>query len=230
MEHEIDDPGARHSIAFEIAAGQFHQIKNRAHSGLSALARVSDELRALGVRRDLLNRVDHARDCFQEIIQHCSALNRERDSEPEPSDLNVIVRSAVEMLRGPLKQIRLVETYADLPLLRLSRFEIREIILSLLLNAVQAIKDKGDAPGTIEIRTAVESSTRIPSVTISINDNGVGIPRDHLPNLFAPGFTTRDGASGLGLFIARRIAESNDGTNPNKPVAKLLLTMLIGDA
>jgi signal transduction histidine kinase len=82
-----------------------------------------------------------------------------------------------------------------------------------LRNAVQAIRDKGGAAGTIEISTAVASSARIPSaVTISIHDNGVGIPRDHFANIFQAGFTTRNGASGLGLFIAKRIAEKNGGS------------------
>jgi hypothetical protein len=103
MGHEIDDPGAIYSIAYDMAAVEFHQIKNRAHSGLSALAHLSDELRASGFRRDLLHMVDRARECFEEITRHCTTLCHERGSEPEPLDMNAIVRSAVEMLGESLR-------------------------------------------------------------------------------------------------------------------------------
>jgi signal transduction histidine kinase len=76
-------------------------------------------------------------------------------------------------------------------------------MLNLLLNALQAI----DQRGKIEVTLA----QRGPNAVVEVMDNGRGIAPDHLPNIFRPFYTTKGEGTGLGLSLARRIIEDHQG-------------------
>ena len=84
--------------------------------------------------------------------------------------------------------------------------EIREIFLNLILNAVQAVGKKG----TIHIQIRYLERERL--IEIKIQDNGKGIRAEHIPRLFNPFFTTREGGLGLGLFITQQIVHRYHGS------------------
>jgi signal transduction histidine kinase len=79
------------------------------------------------------------------------------------------------------------------------------VFLNLLNNARQAIRDKG----AITIKTWVEGKT----ANISISDDGIGIPKENLPRIFDPGFTTKGVGigTGLGLSICYQIVKDHRG-------------------
>lgn len=84
--------------------------------------------------------------------------------------------------------------------------EIQQVLFNILRNSVQAVSDKG----RIEIHTTLEGGL----VSVSIQDNGPGIPKDHLNRVFDPFFTTKgpDEGEGLGLYIVRQIISRYQGT------------------
>jgi signal transduction histidine kinase len=209
METEHDDRAASWLIAFEIAASSLHSVKSDALAGLNSMERLRAKLRPSSGQLEDLYR---ATECFERIIEHLGVLQRHRLPAPKPSDLNRIVQGAVATLRGRFGEIKIVESYADLPLLWLQPLEIRAILLSLLPNAIQAISEKECTDGVIGLGTAIDNARQIPMVTITVEDNGVGVAREEMPNLFTFGYTTREGATGTGLFISRRIAENHGGS------------------
>jgi signal transduction histidine kinase len=83
------------------------------------------------------------------------------------------------------------------------RQHLQQVLLNLVLNAVQAMR----AGGTLTI----EAQSGRDGVSLVVADTGAGIPADVLPRVFDPYFTTRTDGLGLGLTIARRIVEAHGG-------------------
>jgi len=81
--------------------------------------------------------------------------------------------------------------------------QINQVLLNLLLNAIQSM----DKPGTIRVLLETDED----DVLITVADEGKGIPPEHLPNIFRPFFTTKGHGTGLGLSLARRTVESHGG-------------------
>jgi len=92
---------------------------------------------------------------------------------------------------------------ASLPAVRADRDHVKQVLLNLVVNALQAM-GKG---GTLTLDARAERD----QVTIGVGDTGPGIPPEVLPRVFDPYFTTKPGGLGLGLTIARRIAEAHGG-------------------
>ncbi|MEX2219679.1 MAG: ATP-binding protein, partial [Phycisphaerales bacterium] len=99
---------------------------------------------------------------------------------------------------------------------------VKQALLNLMLNAVQAMSDPGrsalradtsaNAPRELILRTARETGQdRRPCAAVHVIDTGPGIPHDTLLKVFDPYFTTRSGGTGLGLPTARRIIEAHGG-------------------
>ncbi len=92
----------------------------------------------------------------------------------------------------------------SLPPLKAEDGALEEVWTQLVLNAVQAL---GEAGGRVRLRTWAEPSR----VVVEVSDDGPGIPKDLMPRLFEPFFSTKPHAAGLGLDISRRIIERHGG-------------------
>jgi len=92
---------------------------------------------------------------------------------------------------------------AALPLVEHDSAQIHQVLLNLLLNSIQAI----DGPGEVRVEVAHADHT----ASVSVSDNGPGIPPEHLPNIFRPFYTTKGKGTGLGLSLAKRIVEDHGG-------------------
>src|SRR5207249_4786329 len=86
----------------------------------------------------------------------------------------------------------------DLPMVVVDEAQVKQVLMNLLLNAIQACGGKG----RVEAALAVESREGEPWVVVTVADSGPGIPPEHAEQIFDPFFTTKDAGSGLGLFIA----------------------------
>lgn len=84
---------------------------------------------------------------------------------------------------------------------------IEQVIINLLLNALQAVENKED--GRIDLSACLDGQGRI---LIQIKDNGPGIPKDNLDKIFIPFFSTKEGGSGIGLSLSRQIIRQHKGT------------------
>jgi signal transduction histidine kinase len=94
---------------------------------------------------------------------------------------------------------------ADLPRVRLDAHQIQQVLINLLLNAIQAMPEAGD----LTIRTFREAGG---GVGVAIQDTGIGIPQAHLKRVFDPFFTTKSEGTGLGLSISLKILDSHRAT------------------
>ena len=89
------------------------------------------------------------------------------------------------------------------PELEFDSGQIHQVLLNLMLNAVQACSEGGS------VRVEFSSDER--TVTVTVTDTGKGISPAVLPNIFRPFFTTKGNGTGLGLSLARRIVEDHGG-------------------
>jgi len=88
------------------------------------------------------------------------------------------------------------------------RTQIQQVIVNLIVNAMQAMAQAGMRDGKISIRTAVGDPA---TLMCTLEDNGPGINPEHLPRLFDSFFTTKEAGMGMGLSICRSIIESHGG-------------------
>jgi signal transduction histidine kinase len=141
------------------------------------------------------------------IVEQVLSLARPLEIKPEELRLRDILNELAGLEEGNAKQsgtkIRVVVS-PDLPLLKADREYLRQTLLNLILNGLQAMPDGGTL--------TLEANTSNGNLLITVTDTGAGIPQENLPRIFEPYFTTKAKGSGLGLSIARRIVEAHGGT------------------
>ncbi len=145
-----------------------------------------------------------------DILNRVRSLARKEQPILEPLELNEEVR-AVLRLAAPDAHNRGVvinqEIDDALPSIIGDKIEIQQVILNLLINAAQAMRDVNPESRHITVRTTHDARF----VQLTIEDGGVGLADDQLPHIFDPFFTTRSGGIGMGLSISQSIVESHEG-------------------
>jgi len=152
------------------------------------------------------------------IIQRLRSLLKRTPFELKEVELAGLVRETVELLSrlAATREIRLESLIdsASLPI-RGDRIQLQQVFINLMTNAMDALAAKPDAARVIE----VSCIRRDKFATISVSDQGPGIPPHLLRKMFEPFFTTKAHGMGMGLSIARTIVEAHHGqlTAENKP-------------
>ncbi|KPU44592.1 sporulation kinase A [Oxobacter pfennigii] len=128
------------------------------------------------------------------------------DNNEEYCNLNNIISEVCTLLssRFNLRQITLNLSFSDIPVLEVDCNKIKQVILNLLENAIDAIGKMG----TISITTFYDDN----KITLIIKDSGCGIDDEVKEKLFTPFFTTKTNGTGLGLHISKSIIEGYGGT------------------
>jgi hypothetical protein len=190
----------------ELATGLAHEIRN-------PLAGIAGVIEIIG--RDLPS-TSPARAVVKDVRQEIARINHIvtdllQTARPHPpkvrkSDLNTTVEHAVMLGRQQALaksiEISLVKD-PSLPEVEHDSDQIHQLLLNLLLNALQAI----DSDGKIKVSVRQHGTAAV----VEVSDNGRGIAPDHLPNIFRPFYTTKGDGTGLGLSLARRIVEDHHG-------------------
>ena len=135
-----------------------------------------------------------------------------RQAPPERSDVNVnaLVGDVLALVRDRVEQngVRLrTELSGDLPSVQGSPVQIEQVLLNLVLNAVDAVENVADVR-TIRVLSWREDG----QVCVSVHDSGLGFSSDTLERLFTPFYTTKRDGIGMGLAISRSIVEAHGGS------------------
>ena len=145
-----------------------------------------------------------------EIIRRTRSLLTKAPFELKNLNLNDIVREAVEFLStlAVARKVELTSLVAQnaLPILG-DRIQLQQVILNLVVNGIDAMRDTPSESCIISIRT----SRLKQFAEISVADRGSGIPEDKLKEVFEPFFTSKAEGMGMGLSIARTIIEAHHG-------------------
>src|SRR5882762_9007925 len=145
-----------------------------------------------------------------EIISRVRQLFKKGTSQREFVDVNEIIREMVVLLRGETIRYNIsvgTDLAADLPQVMADRVQLQQVLMNLMINGIEAIKDAG---GTHEL--AIRSQrTEIEEVVVSVTDSGVGLPSQQTEQIFNAFFTTKPHGTGMGLRISHSIIESHGG-------------------
>ena len=134
------------------------------------------------------------------IIDKMRGLARTSIPQWESVALSDLVEGALEIMRGRLKHqgVEVAVSLHDVSRIRCVPDQIGQVLLNLLINALQAIEETGRSDGRIEVEARREG----PWLAISVSDNGPGIDPQHRGRLFDPFFTTKPVGEGTGLGLA----------------------------
>ncbi|HTS20245.1 MAG TPA: MASE1 domain-containing protein [Casimicrobiaceae bacterium] len=164
-----------------------------------------------------------------EVIRHIRGLANKRETDFLSLDANELIRS-VERLVAPVarrRRIRLVVDLADVPPVRADRIHVQQILLNLVFNGMDAMSEYPEERRTLELGTSNAGGGK---VVVSVRDRGHGIAPDCIPRIFDSFFTTKKEGMGLGLSIARKLAEAHGGEiwaeNNDEGGATLRFTLL----
>lgn len=145
----------------------------------------------------------------REIVSNLRDFSRLDEAEIKDVDPNEIIRDTVGIMRYSLleKHVDLELDLADLPPLSCNPRKLNQVVLSILLNAVQAV----DTGGSIAVRSRLVNDGE--EIRFEIADNGAGIPDDVLGRIFDPFFTTKPQGvgTGLGLWVSYNIVKEHSG-------------------
>ncbi len=190
----------------EMAAGLAHEIRNPLAGIAGVIEIIGRELPPASPSREVLEEVRQEVRRIQDTLSDLLEYARPRPPQIRPADLNSTVEHAVLIARQQVLSRPIQIDFAPangLALVEHDPAQIHQVLLNLMLNAIQAI------PGEGHIGVIVDTEDHF--AVIRIADSGRGISPEVLPNIFRPFFTTKGHGTGLGLSLAARIAEHHGG-------------------
>jgi len=202
------------AVMGQLAAGVAHEINNPINGIITYIQLLLKKLDKNDVDpvvwKKKLNLVERETKRIGQLVKNL--LNFSRKTEPEFSAVSLIqlIDATLPLLNEQLllKNIKLTkDCKGDMPDLLGDFNQLQQVILNIVMNAVQAV----DKEGEIKIACRAEGTS---FVYFEVSDNGVGIPKEDLDKLFDPFFTTKTGKQtgvGLGLSIADKIVKAHHG-------------------
>ncbi|SFH88912.1 two-component system, LuxR family, sensor histidine kinase DctS [Collimonas sp. OK307] len=150
-----------------------------------------------------------------QIIRSVHAFVKQREPSREPVTIQELLDSAMPLVELQAHQFSVVPHYriaADLPAVLADRTLLEQVLLNLTRNAIEAMQDCAPERRVLRIVAALDSTMPVPHVTVSVIDQGHGIPQEVVERLFSPFFSTKAEGMGMGLNICRTAVEFHGGT------------------
>lgn len=198
----------------ELVAGVAHEINN-------PLAAILGNAELLGMHPDPQVREDadailRMSQRANRIVRSLLTFARTREGERRYEALNPLVEDTLEMAAYKLRKanVGLAQHLQEpAPVVSVDANEIQQVILNLVNNAEHALRHN-EGPKTVTIQTGTQEQDGVSWATVSVTDNGCGMPEEVRSRIFDPFFTTKGvgEGTGLGLSICHGIAEAHGGT------------------
>jgi signal transduction histidine kinase len=192
----------------ELTAGVAHELRNPL-AGIKINTQVLARKKDLSeTERRILDSTQEGIEKIQKIVEDMLHFARPKAANFEEEDINGVIEKSLSILQAKLKKGNISQVFEQgegLPRLRIDVHQIQQVLINLMLNAIQAM-EKG---GTLTIRTFLGDGG---GVGVAVEDTGVGIPKTHLKKIFDPFFTTKSEGTGLGLSISLKILDNHGAT------------------
>jgi signal transduction histidine kinase len=203
---------SRVSTMGELVASISHELAqpitattNNARASLRWLQRDPPDLTQV---RKGTERIIEAGTLASEIIDRLRSLYKKDSPKRELVAINEVIGEMVGMLRSEARRhgvsIR-TDIKDDLPMTVADRVQLQQVLMNLMLNGIEAMKDTG---GVVTVKSELGEDGQI---EISVNDTGPGLPLGKADQIFDAFFTTKPQGSGMGLAISKSIVESHGG-------------------
>jgi PAS domain S-box-containing protein len=226
---------ARMTTLGQLTASITHEINQplagivtNANASLRWLAR---EVPDLAEARDAIHRIVRDGNRANAVIARTRALIKKAPIAKEPLEINDVIQEVLALTQNELQRhhISVRTQFAnDLPSVTADKIQLQQVLLNLVVNAIQAMSAVSDGPRELQLASqtiaeidsqgANESGPRSPAVgpqpaqvSVTIKDSGPGLDPEHLNHLFDPFFSTKPHGLGIGLTITRSIVEAHGG-------------------
>lgn len=190
----------------ELMAGVAHEVRNPL-TAIRGYVQILRQQTRDPIHQEYLSVVLKEIDSINKVIQQLLEFSRPRHSQWQQVSLNALVEETLVLVQTAGVQARvdfISELDNELSPINADRELLKQVLLNILINAVQAIS----ARGKIRIRTWQYSDSQ---QAISIEDNGSGIDLSLQKKIFDPFFTTKASGTGLGLALSQRIINAHQG-------------------
>jgi signal transduction histidine kinase len=194
------------SIAHEIRQPLAAVVAN-SHAGTRWLTREEPDL---GEVRAALQSIGENGHRANEVITSISAMFKKNPERRMPVDLNEVVNNVLNLSRGELSSRKITlhtKLAPDLPRVSADSVQLTEVLLNLVMNAVEAMSTTAEKLRVLAIASRLEAE----GVKITVEDSGAGIDAKKAEQIFEAFFTTKSTGMGMGLAICRSIIAAHDG-------------------
>lgn len=195
----------------EMATGLAHEIKNPLAGISGAISVLADDFPDTDPRKEIVRQVLEQIKRLDKTATDLLFFGRPGKPELTFTDINALVTKTLFFVsqHPEARNIQYQEDLTrDLPAIWVDEKQIQQVLLNIIINAVQVMTDGG----TLTIKTGIRSEGGRSRVWVSITDSGKGIPPEELDRIFVPFHTTKTQGTGLGLPICRQLMEQHDGT------------------
>jgi C4-dicarboxylate-specific signal transduction histidine kinase len=146
-----------------------------------------------------------------DVIGRIRTLLKKTGTEKELLDMNQVIREVVALAEGEVRRNGVAlrtELAGDLPPILADRVGLEQVVLNLIMNAIEAMSAIGDRPRELVIRT---QSGEVDQVRVTVQDSGIGLDPQCMGRIFDAFYTTKSQGMGMGLAISRSIVEAHGG-------------------
>jgi C4-dicarboxylate-specific signal transduction histidine kinase len=164
----------------------------------------------IGRAQQALTRIVKDGNRASEIIERIRALVRKSDARRNPLSLNSVVRDVIVLLKTELRRNDVVvrtDLAERLPPILGDQVQLQQVLLNLVMNAVEAMSSVNTRPRALAITTASDST----GVAVCVEDRGIGLDDRVLERVFEPFYSSKAHGMGIGLAISRSIVEAHGG-------------------
>jgi signal transduction histidine kinase len=191
----------------QLAAGIAHEIRNPLTSINILIHSLAGALPSDMPSRQDFEVIEEEIDRINEIVDRFLRFARPAPPVLEKAEVVPIFDEILQLLRPQIERqgISVQKDFRSVPAVTLDKEQMKQVVLNLLLNAIQAMPEGG------RLGLSGQVSGENHWIQLSVQDSGVGIPVENMSRLFDPFFTTKERGIGLGLSIAHRIVEQHEG-------------------
>ena len=206
LELELSDAD-RHLVHSRAVEGVVHNLRNHMANAQAYLREIDTRKLDSVDRESLETATEAANDAVAVLRSLAQGATPKVSFSPNPVDLNELAARAIGMARPRARtkevQLGIRESAADVKV-RADPLLLREVMTNLVNNAIDAAPEGG----RVDLSTGRRTNG---SPFVSVADNGPGVTEDHRHHLFEPHFTTKEGGTGLGLFMSYGIVREHQG-------------------
>jgi len=201
----------------QLAAGIAHEIRNPLTSINILIHSLTENLPSGDTHREDLRVIEEEIHRINEIVDQFLRFARPAPPLLEKTDVIPIFEETLQLLRPQMEKHRISvqKEFRSLPAITIDKEQMKQVILNVLMNAIQAMPEGGELGLTGKVSEDGQG------IQLSVHDSGIGIPPEDINKLFDPFFSKKEGGIGLGLSIAHRIIDQHHGkieveSNPGK--------------
>jgi signal transduction histidine kinase len=206
---------SRVSAMGELTASMAHELNQPLTAILSNAQAAQRLLAANGVNldeiREILSDIVADDKRAADVISRLRVLLKKGDLEQVVLDLNEVVSEVARLVRSDaiIRNVSMtLDLAAELPRVRGDRVQLQQVVLNLVLNGLEAMREPGVGDRALVVRTAPDGAD---AVRVEVQDSGTGIDEKDAGRIFEPLYTTKLEGLGMGLAIVRTIVDAHGG-------------------